>query len=115
MFVLVLSALLATASPFDGGGNVTAYEVANFANAAPITGICLSACTMRLSTASCVDRYAELGFHEARSGGVRNDLATAQVAAHYKPRLRAWFLGGDLSILRVLRGYQLAHFGYKVC
>ena len=102
-------------SPFDGGGNVFAYELANATNTAPIEGICLSACTMRLSTTRCVDRYAELGFHEARANGVRNDLATAQVAAHYRSGLRVWFYGGDLSVLRVLRGYQLARFGYRLC
>ena len=117
MLIVVLATFLATASPFDGGGNVALYEIANAANTAPIEGVCLSACTMRLSTAACVDRHAELGFHAARQAGdgVVSALGTAEVAAHYRPGLRAWFYAGDISRLRVLRGVQLARFGYRLC
>ena len=117
MLITILAALLASASPFDAGGNVFAYERDNSANTAPITGICLSACTMRLSTARCIDRNTQLGFHAARQAGdgVVSALGTAEVATHYKPALRAWFYAGDISRLRVLRGVQLARFGYRLC
>jgi len=116
---LALCACLFLTAPsfaqFDPGGNLFWYQINNFDNTTPITGICLSACTVRLDSARCVDRNAQLGFHEAKVHGVKSESGTLLVAYPYKPALRRWFLEGNLSVLRVLRGSQLARFGYKVC
>jgi hypothetical protein len=82
---------------FDGGGRIADYfdEVAS-ANAAgtavEISGVCASACTMKLHVRHvCVYRDAELWFHAAHNsyGGI-NPLGTRILLAHYPSRIRGW-------------------------
>ncbi len=110
-----LVALAFSAPAADLGGNVGRYIDAFAGDVRPIEGVCASACTVRLSSAKCVDRRAILGFHAARVDGDRSDLATLRLATYYNVALRRWFYAGDLSIVRWLHGVDLAQFGYKVC
>ena len=103
----------AFAQPVDLGGNVWARMNAPI-DTRPISGVCASACTVRLATASCIDAEALLGFHQASYDGRRSDLATLMLTTHYTPALRKWFGEGGQHV-RWLSGRSMAKFGYKVC
>jgi hypothetical protein len=113
LLIVVLAALLATTSPFDGGGSVEARLRLN--DTSPIRGVCASACTARLATAACIAPDAMLGFHAAFAAGRLNALATLELAETYRPQLRTWFYSGDLGVVRWKRGAEMEWFGYRVC
>jgi hypothetical protein len=102
---LLLAAAPAAAEPRrDAGGSVLlrAAEIAVLeATGTPreIRGECLSACTMYLGlSTACFGRGARLGFHGPRMPGglpmppAAFEMASRLMAAHYPPRIAAWFL-----------------------
>jgi hypothetical protein len=92
----------------DLGGYVMEYaQIAEHWHK-PIAGVCASACTMKLLSATCVDGDAFLLFHPATSS-----LATIFMAGYYKPKLRQWFMSGFGD--RWVRGKFLQQFGYELC
>jgi len=111
----------------DTGGSVKtrADAIATQRDPVRIEGICYSACTMHLGAPDvCVTRNARLGFHgpSTRSGlplpRSEWERVSKQMADHYPPKLRLWFLTvgrENTGAVRVIRGAELINMGVKEC
>ena len=84
-------------SEFDGGGRVGDYlalvSEANLSGAkTEISGVCASACTMKLGARNvCIHSDAQLWFHAARNpNGAVNALGTLIMMQEYPNAIRAW-------------------------
>jgi len=96
--IIVLScSISASASNFDAGGRLGDYlDLVASANAGEarveITGVCASACTMKLGArGACVHADTRLLFHAARDADGRFDrLGTLMMLREYPRRIRAW-------------------------
>lgn len=86
----------AHAAEFDGGGRIGDYlervAAREYATRIEITGVCASACTIKLGARhACVRADARLLFHAARDADGRVDrLATLMMLHEYPPHIRAW-------------------------
>jgi hypothetical protein len=109
---------------FDGGGNVFSYygraHAAGYSShRTVISGVCASACTMKLGIRNaCVERDATLMFHQASYDGRRSELATRMMLYSYPSRIRQWVLrSGALnsSSLTTLSGSQAIALGMRPC
>lgn len=92
----ILAASSASASDFDGGGDVLQYmNNVHLANArgqsVRLDGVCLSACTMKLGLhRACVTPEARFGFHSpTRADGRMAAAWRAVLLQHYPARIRS--------------------------
>ena len=108
----------------DLGGSVLAYysdvhSEENQVSRTVISGVCASACTMKLSLRNaCIEPNAVLLFHQASNNGVRSELATRIMLDAYPPRIRRWVLrSGALksSYLTALSGREAIAMGVRRC
>ena len=87
----------------QGGSVLDYYESTHTvdyrAHRTVISGICASACTMKLGMRNaCIEPEATLLFHQASSNGVRSELCTRVTLYAYPQRIQQWALrSGALS------------------
>jgi len=87
---LLAAVLLIAGCTIDEGGGIyaRARELAADPVSRPITGVCISACTMRL-VRDCVTPGALLAFHIPRPDTPRNRLF---MSAHFPTEIAIWFI-----------------------
>jgi len=122
---LVVAPLRSGAESFDGGGRLADYlDQVLSANATgeriEISGICASACTMKLGARGvCIHGDAQLWFHAARNEDGRvNTLGTRLLLGEYPRRIRTWALdNGALAsnLFVTMSGAQAISFGVADC
>jgi hypothetical protein len=94
--ILVTTNLYATSwHAYDGGGRIGDYiaYVDNQRSLVEISGICASACTIKLGARqACIRKDAQLWFHAARNpnDGRINALATLMMLSEYPRSIQAW-------------------------
>jgi hypothetical protein len=109
---------------FDAGGRVLDYyrnvRAANSsARRVVISGVCASACTMKLGIRNaCVEPDATLLFHQASYNGFRSELGTRIMLYAFPRRIRHWILRSgalDSSSLTELSGREAIALGARSC
>lgn len=109
---------------FDQGGSVLDYYESTHAvdyraHRTVISGVCASACTMKLGMRNaCIEPEATLLFHQASSNGVRSELGTRVMLYAYPQRIQQWALrSGALSSsnLTALSGQEAIAMGVQSC
>jgi len=111
---LLAAVLLIAGCTIDEGGGIyaRARELAADPVSRPITGVCISACTMRLER-DCVTPGALLAFHIPRPDTPRHRL---MMAGHYPPEIALWFVEEPTDAdPRWMTGSDAIRMGARAC
>jgi len=110
----IAAVLLIAGCTIDEGGGIyaRARELAADPVSRPITGVCISACTLRMKR-DCVTPGTLLAFHIPSPDTPRNRLFMAD---HYPPEIAEWFVGEPTDASpRWMTGTEAIQMGATQC